>query len=112
MSEQTAKELLALIDRYMPTVITGIDHLSSQAHQKPREDWTADDVAIMAAFSAAHHMMWRVVGQPDFDAVEYDLPSVLDLMNSLKKRNAVIEKVLVQFPETRSLLGEFEGRFF
>lgn len=108
----TEQEMRDVIDMYMPTIITGINHMSERSHQKDREDWTEDDVATMAAYSYAHNMLKRL-GAPQksegYGEANYDLPSVLDLIEMAKRRTKAIDKTIAEFPETRKYLGRFEG---
>lgn len=74
-----AERMRGVLDRHLPTIITG---LSKVVHDgigyKSRDDRTPDDIAIMAALSAAHWIAKEIAtgsGEP-----LYDLPGVLDLL--------------------------------
>lgn len=112
VSEQ---EMRDIIDMYMPTVITGIDHVAWKIREKDQEDWTADDVAALAAYSYAHNMLKRL-GIPQHaeghGEADYDLPSVLDLMKSLRIKSEAIDRTLEKYPETQDILGRHKGRLF
>lgn len=111
----TVQEMRDILDTYMPTIITGINHMSERSHRKDREDWTEDDIATMAAYSYAHNMLKRLAMDQDVrdskidEGIDYDLPSVLDLIEMAKRRTAAIDKTLAEFPEARKYLGRYEG---
>jgi hypothetical protein len=112
---ETAEDVRAIVDLYMPTIITGINHMSERSHKKDREDWTEDDIATMAAYSYAHNMLKRLgapqnVRSDQIDSgIDYDLPSVLDLIEMAKRRTKAIDQTLAEFPEARKYLARFEG---
>jgi hypothetical protein len=114
--EMTAQEMRDIIDMYMPTIITGIDHTAWKVREaRERDEWDVDDVAVLAAYSYAHNMLKRL-GVPQksegHGEADYDLPSVLDLMKSLKKKSAAIDATLAKYPETKDTLGRVAGRLF
>jgi len=115
-TDLTAEEMRNIIDMYMPTIITGIDHIASRVRAaREREEWDEDDIAVLAAYSYAHNMLKRLGVRQNangYNEADYDLPSVLDLMENLKARSKAIDETIVAYPETKSILGRFEGRFF
>jgi hypothetical protein len=115
-TDLTAKEMRDIIDMYMPTIITGIDHIAERVRAaREREEWDEDDVAVLAAYSYAHNMLKRLGVRQNangYNEVDYDLPSVIDLMENLKARSKAIDKTIAAYPETKQILGRFEGRLF
>lgn len=115
-TDLTAEEMRNIIDMYMPTIITGIDHIASRVRvAREREEWDEDDIAVLAAYSYAHNMLKRLGVRQNangYNEADYDLPSVLDLMENLKARSKAIDETIVAYPETKSILGRFEGRLF
>lgn len=78
-----AERMRGVLDRHLPTIITGLSQVVSGNGRgigyKSREERTDNDIAIMAALSAAHWIAKEIAsgrGEP-----LYDLPSVLDLLS-------------------------------
>lgn len=109
----SAEEMLRILDTYMPTIITGVNHMAMKSREKPEEKWDEDDVATLAAYSYAHNMLHRLSGRQNVkNDSDYDLPSVIDLMVNLRARSVAIDLTLEQFPETYLILGKYQGRLF
>jgi hypothetical protein len=86
-----AEQVYEVIDRYLPTVLTGLNELNRAIGGLDPSDMTRMQVATRAAYSAAHGIAkdvtvlrgGRYIGDDDSEA--YDLPSVLDYMEQFEK---------------------------
>ena len=73
-----------ILDEHLPTVLTGLNEIVRSTYYEDRDELTPELVAARAALSAAHWIAKEVATGKAAKPL-YDLPSVLDLMKSLKE---------------------------
>jgi hypothetical protein len=74
-----------ILDAHLGTIIHGLGELvyNSPATYKGRDELTPEEVALRAAYSAAHWIAKDIVTDGSGEE-KFDLPSVLDLMKTRK----------------------------
>lgn len=76
------ERMMLILDQHLPTILYGLQEALETANTKSRDELTPTEVALRAAYSAAHWIA-KDIATGGGEAL-YDLPSVLDLLKTRK----------------------------
>ncbi|QWY83904.1 hypothetical protein SEA_A3WALLY_54 [Microbacterium phage A3Wally] len=82
-AEAEVERMRRVLDEALPAIFGAFAELAPETYGKSRDELTERDVAIRAGYSMVHYIA-KEIATGNGQGI-YDLPSVLDLMKTLRK---------------------------
>lgn len=88
---EDAARMVKILDQHLPTILSGLGIVINSTMHLSIDELTEEQLAARAAYSAAHWIAKDISGGRGRPL--YDLPSVVDLLESAHKDRARIEEL-------------------